>query len=617
MCGIAGIIGSKASEKSINQMLKATRHRGPDDYGIASFEGAAIGMNRLAIIDLSALAHQPMLSKDGRYAIVYNGEIYNYLEIRKELEKQGEFFQSNSDTEVLLRAFLVYGKACLSKIRGMFAFVIWDKETQTAFGARDHLGIKPFIYSVKDNNLIFCSELKGFLALNSYNWIPDDSSVAEYLMRGYITAPSTILKDIYSLLPGNCFEFKNGELTISTYWDLKENELPALPEKEMLSTIKQHVLDAVKEQQVSDVPLGVFLSGGLDSSIVVSAMRESGIKKIKTFSIGLQNDSTELDESSDARITSAFFQTDHYEFMLTGEEITSKFHHYYKMLDQPSVDGLNTYLVSEMARKEVTVALSGLGGDELFGGYSWQTKPYLTSANKKTAANILNPIKNFLPDSLSNKVKSTLLMNDMHDYYKNLHTTFSENEWDTVPNSPIKKESILDKALSAYQLKVADKMRQITYYDMKVFMASRLLRDNDAVAMGHSLEVRFPFIDYRLCEFAWNIKTEQKRDGFSADPGYGNGTKKLLYEAFRNQLPPDIATRKKKGFKLPYQLWFKTTLRHEVDLIWTSPYLSKFIRKEKLVEIKHGWEHGKVNWVIILQLLTLDGWFRYVYERTP
>ncbi len=615
MCGIAGIIGNNASEKNVDSMLKATRHRGPDDFGIASFENAAIGMNRLAIIDLSSLAHQPMFSPDGRYAIVYNGEIYNYKEIRLELENLGESFKSNSDTEVLLRSFLVYGKACLSKIRGMFAFVIWDKNTQTAFGARDHLGIKPFIYSIQNNNLIFCSELKGILALNICRWTPDEDAVAEYLMRGYITAPSTILKDVYTLLPGNCFEYKNGEIKISTYWDLQEKELPHLPKEEMLGTIKQHVIDAVQEQQVSDVPLGVFLSGGLDSSIVVSAMRESGIENIKTFSIGLKNDSSELDESSAARITSDFFKTEHHEFMLTGEEITSKFHHYFQMLDQPSVDGLNTYLVSEMARREVTVALSGLGGDELFGGYSWQTKPYHISSLKQAGVNMLHPFSSLLPETLANQVKATYLMNNMHAYYKNLHTTFSEKEWVTMLNAPVKKEEILDKVLSFYPLKVRDKMRQITYYDMKIFMASRLLRDNDAVAMGHSLEVRFPLIDYRLCEFAWNIRTTQKRAGFSSDPGYGNGTKKLLYEAFRDQLPPDIASRKKKGFKLPYDFWFKTALKGEVEKLWNSPYLIKYIRMEKLEELRSRWTTGKLNWVIILQLLTLDGWFRHVYEN--
>lgn len=610
MCGIAGIAGSIAEKKAVSQMLGETKHRGPDDSGIFESEGICIGMNRLAILDLSDAGHQPMYFDNGRYTIVYNGEIYNYLKLRKQLENEGETFISNSDTEVLLRLYVRHGEACLLKIRGMFAFAIWDSKTQELFAARDHMGIKPFVYTIHNNSIIFCSELKGLLASGYVSKEIATDALFQYLQRGYITAPLTIMKGVYALLPGYSLKYSKGDIHTSCYWDLKEEEIKNTSATTTLPEIRNMVIDAVKEELISDVPLGVFLSGGMDSAIVVAAMRASGIKNIKTFSIGFANDNSGLDESSDAKKTADFYQTDHHQLNITGKEIADRFDAFISSIDQPSLDGLNTFLVSEVAKKHVTVALSGLGGDELFIGYNWQVKPYQTSWWKKATWRTIHSFNFLFPASYKTSAALHAGFNHPENYYTLINTYYSNISVSSLLRERADGKTISRDLFSHYPQPSADTLRNISYYDMKLFMASRLLRDNDVVAMAHSLEVRFPLIDYRLCQYAWNLPSSLKLSGFHPeDEGYGN-KKKLLFEAFKEDLPPDLGERAKRGFKMPYDQWLRNELKDLVAEAENSTVLKTYLHAEVLRGIFDGWKKNTVQWVQIWQLVVLDRWLK-------
>jgi asparagine synthase (glutamine-hydrolysing) len=601
MCGIAGIIGNNNSTV-LKNMLIATRHRGPDDHGTFTDDHCSIGMNRLSILDLSSAGHQPMFSEDKRFVIVYNGEVYNFIAIRDELKKLGYTFYSNSDTEVVLKGYIAYGKGILNKIRGMFAFVVWDKQTQTAFGARDHMGIKPFYYHHQNGVFTFCSEIKGMLQQPAIKKQVSQDGLRLFLSYGYVGAPLTILKDVFALKPGECFTLSANNLNIEQYWDIPLYLPTDLSYEESKNKLKQLVVDKVNEELVSDVPLGLFLSGGLDSTAVLAAMRLSGKENIETFSLGFEG--FEASEEEDAEIAAKYYNTKHHTHIISGKTVAKEFEGFIEAMDQPCIDGLNIYLVSKFTRNHVTVALSGLGPDELFLGYKWQRSaaapplihpktfkiisPALYKIVPKRYLGVLDYIKNS-QDAVTfySSINRTLNDETVSELLHSINVAQKNSEWVNTFDNPEETEIY----------------SRISRLDLKLFMGARVLPISDATSMYHSLEVRFPLIDKEIVEFSrklpssykMNIKKAKHIRPWSKYEGVetyeGSGVKKILYDAFRDQLPPGFGTRAKKGFKFPYQQWIQnelkefnvtTSIANKIPDGWHKIILTNWLKKNKI-----------------------------------
>jgi len=628
MCGIAGILNTSKPETELKyclrNMLNATKHRGPDHTGYYIENGVALGMNRLSILDLSEAANQPLYSIDGRYVIVYNGEVYNHHSIRKELELKGYRFQSRSDTEVVLAGYIFYGKNVLEKIRGMFAFAIWDKTEQALFCARDHLGIKPFLYSFSQNQFSFCSELKGLLTCDLVNPSKlSKTALATYLSMGNTIPPFTMIEGINALKSGHYLVYKNNEIKEISYWSAENFKPLHVGERSYIDTVKEVrelIIKSVEEELMSDVPIGVFLSGGLDSAIVTACMKICGCSNIKTFTVGFEGAPTGVDERTDAEIIADYFGTDHQSIQISNDYVRKNFHDYIKGLDQPSCDGLNTYLVSKHAAQEVKVALSGLGGDEFFIGYHG-FKKFLTrkkhfiysKINKWSAHQVVAPL---LPEKLYAKLYESLAAEQDILYYvyllqrnpEYLNDGILENKWSVKNVNHITADLISDHySLSDNQL---TRIRQL--YSTQ-FMGNLLLRDSDAVAMKSSLEVRFPLIDKRLVELAHTIPLDYLINNNSKNSGRNyikDGWKKVLVDAFRTDLPDELFTRNKRGFQLPINVWLNSSLK---DIMLDSMELpSEIFNSQKVKLIYNQWKSNNKYWKGVWSVLMLDQWHKNV-----
>ncbi len=623
MCGIAGIAGYKDHNALVN-MVKLLHHRGPDDSGTWNGENIHLGMARLAIIDLSAAGHQPMFSPDGRYVMVYNGETYNFGEERKKLEAEGVFFASHSDTEVILHLFIRYKEKCVDYLRGMFAFAVWDKQDKRLFIARDHLGIKPLLYYYNDGKLVFCSEMKGMLASGLINRKLSKQGLSLYLQKGFIAPPYSAIDKIFTLKPGHCLTWQPGsDPIIKPYWDIEKKPTNTKNYKEAVQNVRQMVLDSVSEELVSDVPLGVFLSGGLDSSVVVAAMKAIGTPKIDTFSVGFELD--DLDETSDAEESAFFFKTNHHKVIVGEREVAEDFDHFVYGIDQPSLDGLNSYLVSKATKKNVTVALSGLGGDELFIGYSWQHKFYKNSASANIIGGLLAPFSSTVASmgSFGKKVKNRYINSaSAKEYYKGIHRLYSEAFLQGGLQSPyntLAHGTFIDETIAQYPIENSyTRLQQVAKQDLRYFMGARLLRDSDAVAMAHSLEVRFPLIDHRLVEYVWNLpdnykvhhnlSVDQLNKGYEQALSYREGgVKKLLFDAFEQDLPANFDKRSKRGFKMPFEKWMRGLLADRVNN-GISKLAGSIFTPQTTQTLLADWQNGKMPWNKAWALVILQAW---------
>lgn len=623
MCGIAGIAGIE-NHAPLVDMVKAMHHRGPDDNGTWDGGNIHLGMARLSIIDLSAAGHQPMFSPDGRYVMVYNGETYNFGEERKKLEAEGVNFISRSDTEVILHLFIKYKERCVDYLRGMFAFAVWDNQEKRLFIARDHLGIKPLLYYYNDGKLVFCSEMKGMLASGLIPRKLNKEGLSLYLQKGFIAPPYTMVQGVQMLKPGHCLSWQAGSApVIKPYWDIEKKSNPTNSYGEAVQNVRQMVLDSVSEELVSDVPLGVFLSGGLDSSVVVGAMKAIGTPRIDTFSVGFESDV--LDETTDAEESAKHFGTNHHKVIVGDKEVTDVFDHFIFGIDQPSVDGLNTYLVSKATKKNVTVALSGLGGDELFVGYSWQHKFHKNPQSANLIGGLLSPFGGAVAamGSLGKKVKGRYInYSSVKEYYKNIHRLYSEEFLHgnlQNPYSAIGHGLVMDDTIAQYPVQNNfTRLQQVAKQDLRYFMGARLLRDSDAVAMAHSLEVRFPLIDNRLVEYVWNLPDSYKvhhnlgmaelNKGFEQTLSYREGgVKKLLFDAFEKELPASFDKRSKRGFKMPFEKWMRGLLADRVNN-GISKLSGKIFTPQATQALLADWQNGKMPWNKAWALLVLQAW---------
>jgi asparagine synthase (glutamine-hydrolysing) len=583
MCGIAGFISARVSpddrHAAVGRMNAAMLHRGPDDDGVISAGPATLGMRRLAIFD-PAHGHQPMSTADGQHHLVFNGAIYNFRELRYELNAAGHSFRTECDTEVLLAAYVQWGADCLSRLRGMFAFAVWDVREQSLFLARDPFGIKPLYYSQHGETLLFASELRALLA--SGNCSDEIAPAAVNACLAYLAphAPATIYRDALSLRPGECATFKDGRLLVRSYWTFRDAtasqagaSAPAATRDEFIAQLRAQLDDSIRAHTLADVPVGAFLSGGLDSGVIAALMARQGGAKLKTFSIGF--DEAAYSEVSEAEATARHIGSDHTTFVLTGDRVATDIEKILSRYDQPTGDAVNTYYVSQLARSGgVTAALSGLGGDELFGGYPWfRSTPRLARWLPLWRALPAALQKPFLLQLSRGRTRRQKL-GDFLQHARDLHglaalqrRNFSEIQRRALLSSDVAFSPHPELALLPTELAGADPFSSISAWELRTYMADVLLRDSDIMSMSHSLELRVPFVDRPLLEWLWRQPVRFKDDR--------SAPKAILAEACRDILPPALIERRKRGFTLPFPIWMRGPLRPFLEETFSESSVSR------------------------------------------
>ncbi len=622
MCGIAGFSGSVSnSSASLSMMIESINHRGPDDRGLWFDDNTQIGLAhaRLSILDLSSAGHQPMHSKSGRYVIIFNGEIYNYKKILSELEMVSQIkMEGHSDTEVLLAAIENWGlEKTLIKTSGMFALALWDRKKNILSLARDRIGEKPLYYGWVKSAFVFASELKAFKQLEGFNNEIDRSALALLLRYSSIPAPFSIYQDIYKLLPGHILEFNPKSRKIKDYkfWSLKEayktgknfNNLNS--DKKAVSTLENVLSDAVAQQMQADVPLGAFLSGGIDSSLIVSLMQNQSRQRVNTFSIGF--DVKDFNEAEHARAVAAHLGTDHFDMYVTEQDALDVIPYLPHIYDEPFADSsqIPTYLVSKIAKQKVTVALSGDAGDELFGGYN----RYIFTKNMfKKIKKTPSPIKYLarkliysLSEESWNKYFGNLFEKRFSNFGYKLHkgadvlnstsirelhlklASLIQNPTDWLIDTP-EHLTILNDGIDRYA--EFSQIEQMMIYDLLTYLPTDILTKVDRAAMAVSLETRVPFLDPSVIEFSAQLPLNYKiRNGES---------KWILRELLYKYVPKDLIERPKMGFAVPLAQWLRGPLRDWAEVLLDERRLqNEGYFNAKVVRDKWN-EHisGKRNW---------------------
>ncbi len=620
MCGICGFTWADASlAEKCTQVIK---HRGPDQSGIFSAEAITLGHRRLSIIDLSEQGRQPMANEDGTLQLVFNGEIYNFLELRDLLEKKGHRFLSRSDSEVILHGYEEWGDDVLKQLRGMFAFALWDRRQQQLLAGRDRLGIKPFYYYHQGGRLAFASEIKGLLTIPDIPRRVNPQALYDYLGYEFVPSPQTMFEGIHKLPPGHFLTLSGRGLEIKPYWDIRFSEDWRSPE-EAVEALRTLLRDTVRQHLVSDVPLGVFLSGGLDSSTLVALMRDLGVDPLRTFSIGYPDPS--FSELPYARMVAERFETDHQVLMIpevTIQDLEDAVWH----LDEPMTDlsALPLYLVCREAKKHVTVCLSGEGGDEIFVGYdrfkASKFDQYYRRVPEWLREEVLYPGVKRLPDQPQKKGAINILKRFMEGSHLPLEgghlrwQYFISPDWkdglfqdafqariSTDPFRPVK--ACLERCSSD------DRLNREIYLDLKMVMPDSVLMKVDKMSMAHALEIRVPFLDHRVVEFTTTLPGSWKLKGFE--------TKAIFRKALEGWLPDRIVHRGKQGYSLPIKNLLREGLKdYMVALLNESPiigetfhlpYLNRLIREH--LDRVHN--HNHLLWALI----NLAIWHRHFFPQ--
>jgi asparagine synthase (glutamine-hydrolysing) len=553
MCGINGLFyfdsSRPAEPEVVNRMRTIARHRGPDDHGTYLHGNVGLGFNRLSIIDLSG-GHQPMANEDKSVWIVFNGEIYNFESLHRDLVDRGHYFRTRSDTEAIVHAWEEYGECCVEKLRGMFALAIWDERRRVLFAARDRMGIKPLYYYADGERFAFASELKSLLEVPGIPRELDSTALGEYLRRRYVIAPHTILKSVRKLPPGHTLTVTAKGVSTRRYWELPLEEPMEISEPEALAATSAILEEALRLHLVADVPLGAFLSGGLDSSCVVALMSKLGVADIKTFSIGYDSPESELPY---ARTVADHLHTDHHELRLTPvafRDILPKIIWY---MDEPVGDtaSIPLYYLARFARRHVTVALSGEGSDELFGGYPiYRRMMAYEQVNRlplvKPAGRMLAAVAG---DTKLGKY-ANMLGRPLEWRYGGVGGLFSAQQ---AHRLYLAADGGLDSVAAAYgNCAHLPPLERMSYVDLKTWLPDDLLVKADRMSMAHSLELRVPFLDHHLVEFAARLPARLKVRG--------RVTKYLLKKWAEPLLPREIIYRPKKGFPVPTKTWFRNDL---------------------------------------------------------
>lgn len=591
MCGLTGIIAfTEEGKKHLTNIGAATNtlnKRGPDAEGFYRNGNIALGHRRLSIIDTSDSAAQPFTDLSGRFTIVFNGEIFNYKELRKNLESKGIQFKSKSDTEVLLYLFISEKEKCLSLLDGEFAFAIYDTHSNELFIARDRFGIKPLYYYLDKDALIFGSEMKALIAAGIPKKI-DTASLEMYLHLNYIPAPYSIFEDVFKLDAGTfLFVSKNGELKKTAYYslpELKEKKYITDYEKaqKKLAELLEH---AVQQRMIADVPLGTFLSGGIDSSII-TAIASKHTKNLNTFSIGYADEPL-FDESEFAELVAKKHKTNHTTFKLTNEDLYANLHQVLDYIDEPFADSsaLAVNILSMHTKKHVTVSLSGDGADELFAGYNKHAAE-LKARNGGFKANLVaaaHPLLKRLPKSRNNATGNKI--RQLEKFAEGMKLSPKERYWQWARWSGFKKEDIFTENFLSKNHKNSDfqdrkksllknidtDFNSVLLTDMQLVLENDMLVKVDRMSMSQSLEVRVPFLDHKIVDFAFSLPANFKIDGANR--------KKIVKDTFKDLLPEELYNRRKQGFEVPLLKWFQTDLKSMI----TNDLLSdKFIADQNI-----------------------------------
>lgn len=623
MCGIAGIVYTD-QDRSINKdelerMTNVIYRRGPDDEGYYINGNVGFGFRRLSIIDLHT-GHQPLCNEDGTIWIVFNGEIYNFQELRKDLILKGHQFKTKTDTEVIVHLYEEYGAECVKYLRGMFGFAIWDDNKKKLFCGRDRFGIKPFYYLLDNTRLIFGSELKVITQANDVPMEVDLQAMDCYLTYSYITENRSIYKHIRKLQPGHVMEYypNTGQMDISKYWHIDFEPDYSKTEDEWCEEINHVLAESVKMRMISDVPLGAFLSGGIDSSSVVALMAQSSNRPIKTFSIGFKEQ--QFNELKYAREVADKYGTDHYEQIVEPEsvDLLPKLVDAY---DEPFADSsaIPTYYVCKFARENVTVALSGDGGDELFAGY--RSYPKLNNIyNYNLAPHALNKLfwgalYKTLPASVKGKGITYFLSQprDVVAAYFSIITRpersllYNGDIWNQIKRSPA--ENLKVNLIKSFKSK--DFLSRMQQLDMTTYLPDNILTKVDRVSMYNSLEVRVPILDHVFAELSFKIPSDLKLNGQSK--------KYLLKKATARHLPEAVISHKKQGFGIPLKMWFKDDLKSYIYDRFNSnnTYISEYLDKKYINKILDDHNKGMrdMNYKI-WSILFMDAWIQKQKEQT-
>lgn len=628
MCGITGFVDSRTTiargeeerAQILENMCRVIRHRGPDDQGVMLKPSVALGMRRLSIIDLAG-GRQPISNEDGAVTIVYNGEVYNYRELQTELESRGHRFVSNSDTETVVHAYEEFGSACLEQLRGMFAFAIWDEREQQIFIARDRVGKKPLYYTVTPRgSLVFGSELKCLLEHPEVERRVNPKAIDAYFSLGYVPDPISIFENIEKLPPGHHLTFKNGRLKIERYWDFRyESNGNGHKADDYLDELRELLSESVKLRLVSDVPLGAFLSGGIDSSTVVGLMAQHLTQPVKTFSIGFNEDS--YDELKYARLTAKKFGTDHHEFIVTPDicEVVDQLAWHF---DEPFADAsaIPTYVVSKLAREHVTVVLSGDGGDELFAGYT----RYVTERSRSkfdlvpqaVRQGLLAPLSRALPHGAWGRNYLQNVSLDPIGRYLDSVSVFTGLNKSTLYSSEFSDQLRDHEHLNAYFRELSSNVSStaaldsLLYIDSKTYLPGDILTKVDRMSMAVSLEARVPLLDHKLIEFVTRIPASMKLAGLE--------TKHLFKRAIAELVPAEIINRPKQGFGVPIQHWIRQQLRERIrDTLNDQRTLARgYVTRAHVETLLDEHERGRRDHAMALwSLLMLELWHRQFLDR--
>lgn len=584
MCGIVGMLdlkGRRVDPSWIQVMNDSIAHRGPDDSGSYVKQSIGLGMRRLSIIDVAG-GYQPVYNETKTVWVVFNGEIYNHLELRKDLEKAGHRFYTHSDSETLVHLYEQYGIEGVSRLRGMFAYALWDEKAERLLLVRDRIGIKPLYYSIMNGRLVFASELKAFLGLPWFDPAINPLAIERFLAYMYIPGPETVYQGVLELPPASILVYERGRTSLQRYWTLRYQSRDEVPVEEWTERVLHQFRDSVKSHLISDVPLGAFLSGGIDSSAIVAAMAMESSKPVMTFSIGYEGEGAFQDERPYARLVADRYHTDHHEFVVTADiqDILPKL---VGCFDQPFADSsaIPNYYITKLTRQHVTVALSGLGGDELGGGY----ERYLGMQWAEHFRRFPNVIRGLLgeywvhrlPDSQTghpgmSRIKRFILSaaQPRAERYAAFVMAHSSVERGKLLSRDFHTEarSELPEDLIAEVFRSGDADSLLHYLllcDMRLYLPGDLLSLTDRVSMMHSLEVRVPFLDHPLIELMAQIPAKHTMTLWSK--------KALFKQAFSGMLPSSILHRKKLGFSIPLAIWLRTELR---------PLLCDVLSKESL-----------------------------------
>ena len=613
MCAICGILKlhreDSADATVVGAMAGTMAHRGPDDGGVFVDGPAGLGFRRLSIIDLSG-GHQPMSTPDGDVTIVFNGEIYNYRDLTSDLTAAGHRFQTRSDTETILHAYRQYGDACVERLRGMFAFAIWDRPKQRLLIARDRLGVKPLYYYHCGDFLAFASEIKALLEIPAIARSVDPDALDDYLSLRYVPGPRTMFRNIFRLQPGHTLVVENGQIQVSQYWDVRYGEPQRSPEE------FAHLLEeSVRLRLIADVPLGLFLSGGLDSTAILSIMSRLAGGRVKTFSVGYESSESHEDvsEFEYARLAANAFRADHYEYRLTSKQFEDSIPDLMWHLDEPMADPtiIPLYHLSKLAREHITVVLSGEGADETLAGYN------IYSRMLKLDAPLMKPLAQLMKWAPSEAIRHYAQMSEqpLNRRYRGVsrglrpETKLSLIGAERTGRSDARLHSIFSAALDSQP--GASPLNRMLYADTKIWLPDDLLVKADKMTMATGLELRVPFLDHRLVEYAAGLPDRAKLDGSTG--------KAILRQTMRGVVPDTIIDRPKKGFPVPLAQWLRGPLRPFLreQLLANGSACARYLDRNEIARIliQHEQERQDRSGEL-WSLLVFETWHRKFVEQT-